>query len=338
MKKILLDANKNFYKGNMHCHSSLSDGHFSPEKLKELYVEKGYSFVAFTDHEHINNNSYLDDDEFISLTSGEFAIKQFAAESTMKNFDMKVCHLNFYAKKQDNDYTFCYNSVADHFSRSARRPFINRPDTEYEREYGREGINKLIKDANDNGFFVCYNHPRWSLENYADYGGYEGLWGVEIYNHGCFVDGLYDYDVNVLDDMLRDGKRVFASCGDDNHNRHKPDRMLSSFGAFVMVNAESLTYDNIIEGLLKGRFYSSMAPVINELYVEDGKVYIKCSEAKRINYSTSGRRVQSAHSPDGLITEAVFEIKDTDRYFRIDVIDKEGLRANTQAYFLNELL
>ena len=90
MKKILLDKNKNFYRGNMHCHSTLSDGKLSPEQLKELYKSQGYSFLAITDHEHINNNSYLDDDEFITLTSVEFAIKQFPAESTMKNFDMKV--------------------------------------------------------------------------------------------------------------------------------------------------------------------------------------------------------------------------------------------------------
>ena len=37
MKKILLDSNKNFYKGNMHCHSNLSDGKLSPEELKEQF-------------------------------------------------------------------------------------------------------------------------------------------------------------------------------------------------------------------------------------------------------------------------------------------------------------
>ena len=337
MKKILLDKSKSFYRGNMHCHSTLSDGSLTPERLKALYKSQGYSFLAITDHEHINNNSYLDDEDFITLTSGEFAIKQFPAESTMKNFDMKVCHLNLYAKDQKNDYAFCYNSLADHFTAPERRGAINKPDKDYERVYGHEGISKLIKDADEHGFFVCYNHPRWSLENYGDYSGYEGLWGVEIYNHSCAVDGLYDYDVNVLDDMLRDGKRVFASCGDDNHNRGA--RGLDySFGASVYVNAEELSYDSIAAGLLAGDFYSSMGPEIYSLYVEDGKVYIECSEARQIAYSTRGRRVKAANAPAGkLITEATFEIKDTDGYFRIDVIDAEGKRANTQAYFLNEI-
>ena len=337
MKKILLDKNKNYYRGNMHCHSNLSDGKYTPEELKKLYKEKGYSFLAITDHEHFNNHSYLDDEDFITLTSAEFAIKEFPDQSTLKNFDMKVCHLNFYAKEQGNDYTFCYSSLADHFSAVERRHLINRPDKEYERVYGHGGISRLIREANEHGFFVCYNHPRWSLENYADYRGYEGLWGVEIYNHGCTVGGLYDYDINVFDDMLRDGKRVFASCGDDNHNKNPETGRFQSFGASVYVNAEELSYKGIVDGLLAGDFYSSMGPEIYSLYVEDGKVFVECSDAKQITYSTRGRRAKAVNAAEGYINGAVFEIKDTDGYFRIDVVDEKGRRANTQAYFIQEL-
>ncbi len=337
MKKILLDENKNFYKGNMHCHSNLSDGYFTPEGLKKLYKEKGYSFLAITDHEFVVAHPELDDEDFITITSAEYSIKQFPEQSTLKNFNMKVCHLNFYAKKQDNDYSVNYNSRYDHFSAQELAATLNKPDYDTPRNYGAKGINKLIADANDHGFFVCYNHPRWSLENYGDYCGYEGLWGVEIYNNGCAVGGLYDYDINVFDDMLRDGKRVFASCGDDNHNTEEETRELHSGGAFVMVNADRLSYESIIDGLLSGNFYSSMAPIIHSLYVEDGRVYVECSDARQITYSTRGRRTQAVNAIDGRVNRAVFEIKDTDEYFRIDVIDAHGLRANTQAYFIDEL-
>jgi hypothetical protein len=248
---------------------------------------------------------------------------------------MKVCHLNFYAKEQSNDYSFDYNSVYDHYEKQGVT--INKPEHDVPRIYGAEGINNLIKNAHENGCFVCYNHPRWSLENYGDYGHYEGLWGVEVYNHSCGVSGLYDYDINVVDDFLRDGKRVFVSCGDDNHNLRVEDRMLDSFGAFVMVNTDELSYSSIIDGLLSGNFYASMGPVVDELYVEDGKVHIKCSDAKRISYSTRGRRTKAVYSTEGYVNEAVFEIKDTDEYFRIDVMDAEGRRANTQAYYIAEL-
>ena len=330
MKKILLDSKKKFFKGNMHCHSNLSDGKMTPEELKEEYKSHGYSFLAITDHEHFNCHSYLDDEEFITITSAEYAIKEFPEQSTLKNMNMKVCHLNLYAKEQSNDYSICYNSVLDHYTKG--RENINKSE-EYERVYGADGINEIIKIANENGFFVCYNHPRWSLENYREYGNYEGLWGVEILNTACNIGGLYEYDINVFDDFLRDGKKIFASCGDDNHSEK------SMFGAFVMVNAEKLDYDTIISALLNGEFYSSSGPVINEMYVEDNKVHITCSGAKKIAYSTHGRRTGVVRADeDGYINEAVFEIKKEDIYFRFDIVDEFGNHANTQAYYIKDLM
>ncbi len=337
MRKVLLDKNKNFYKGNMHCHSNLSDGALTPRELKDLYKRKGYSFLAITDHEFVNNHSYLNDDEFVAITAAEYAIKEFPKESTLVNFNMKVCHLNLYAKKQDNDYSVCYNSVLDHYSKGEARENIKKDAKDYDRIYGKDGVNDLIKRLNDAGFFVAYNHPRWSLENYGDYGGYEGLWGVEIYNTGSEAVGIYEYDINVLDDFIRDGKRVFATSGDDNHNHIADDRLRDSFGTFVMVNAESLSYDSIIEGLLKGEFYTSTGPLIEELFTEDGFIHIKCSPAAKITISTRGRRTEARVMKEEPLCEAKFEIKEKDEYVRLDVIDTSGRRANTQAYFVNEL-
>ena len=48
MKKILLDSNKNFYKANLHCHSTKSDGFWTVEEIKEYYKSNGYSVVAIT--------------------------------------------------------------------------------------------------------------------------------------------------------------------------------------------------------------------------------------------------------------------------------------------------
>ena len=55
MKRILLDSATPFFKGNMHCHSTVSDGALAPQELKELYRAHGYHFIAFTDHEHVEN-------------------------------------------------------------------------------------------------------------------------------------------------------------------------------------------------------------------------------------------------------------------------------------------
>ena len=334
MSKItLLDRKKNFYKANLHCHTTCSDGKMTPEQIKEIYKAKGYSIVAFTDHEHLLDQSHLNDDQFLAITSCEVAIKEFPHLSTLVKTDMKVCHLNFYSKDPHNVDTPCYSSVYDHFINDEIKDRIVHSCGEYEREYGADGISAMIKEANKKGFLVSYNHPRWSLENATDYLGYEGIWAVEIYNSECNLTGIYEYDINVYDDFLRADNRLACTACDDNHGAD------SMFGGFIMVNAEKLDYYAVIDALEKHNFYASTGPVIKELYVEDGKAYLSFEGGEYALMSTKGRRASRklAQNPNGENT-VCFDIKmETDEYIRFDVVGSDGKRANTCAYFIDEL-
>ena len=42
MEKIYLLPNTPKYKANLHCHTTFSDGAFTPEKIKEIYKAHGY--------------------------------------------------------------------------------------------------------------------------------------------------------------------------------------------------------------------------------------------------------------------------------------------------------
>ena len=50
----------------------------------------------------------------------------------------------------------------------------------YPIEYSVDCVNDMIARANEAGFLVCYNHPVWSMQNYADYADLKGLWGIEV--------------------------------------------------------------------------------------------------------------------------------------------------------------
>ena len=144
LKRFLIDRSKNFYVANLHCHSTKSDGKMTVEQIKEHYKSNGYSIVAFTDHEHLIDNSYLNDDSFLALTACELAIKELPKVSTLKNTRMKVCHLNFFAKAAGNVDTPCYNSVYDHFVNDEIKDQIVHSCGEYDSCFGFDYKNRRI--------------------------------------------------------------------------------------------------------------------------------------------------------------------------------------------------
>ena len=332
--RILLGQKKNFYKANLHAHSDYSDGKRTVEELKEKYKEKGYSIVAFTDHEHIIDNSRLNDDEFLTITSCEVAIKELPGVSTLKKFDMKVTHLNFYSKDPHNIKTPCYSIEYDTRINDKNRDLIWQ-GIDYKRDYSTDGINEMIRIANSEGFLVSYNHPSWSLENATDYLNYEGMFAVEIFNWDCMMSGQHN-DENVFEDLLRAGKKVFCTANDDNHNKYPFDSPYSdSFGGWCMINSDRLDYTEIMTSLENGDFYASTGPEIYSIVEDGGKVKVKTSNAKKISLLTKTRRVSRVIAEEGkLVSEAELELNETDGFFRIRVEDEKGRIAWSQAYDL----
>lgn len=336
MKKYLIDPNLKWYKANLHCHTNNSDGYFAPDEIKKLYMEQGYSVVAFSDHETIFDNSYLTDDNFVALTATEYSINDFSKGMYFRN--MKVIHMNLISKDPHNLFHPAANQAT--FSEKQKKMFFERygieiPCDNYERKYTQESIQETINRANAMGFLVQFNHPNWSLNTREDYMNLKGLWSLEIFNYLTEIETGAEYCVNLYDDMLREGHRLFCSMGDDNHNLE--GSIEGSFGGFDYIGASSLTYENIFNALKEGNFYGSMGPIIKSLSYDkdEKKVYVECSEAVDIICVCYNRYFM--HYAGENLTSAVFVLADDEKYFRIAVKDKYGRYANTHAYFLDEI-
>ena len=109
MIKYILPNDVNWYRANMHSHSTFSDGHYSPEELKKLYMAEGYSVIAYTDHEAIFDHSELTDSSFVALTSSEYSITEFRSEpARVEGYDIpawkmrKTIHMGVYSKDPHN--------------------------------------------------------------------------------------------------------------------------------------------------------------------------------------------------------------------------------------------
>lgn len=335
MRQYLLPESGNFYKANLHSHSTVSDGTLTPAEMKRVYMEHGYSILAYTDHEILADHSELSDESFLAITGYELSVNERGDKPWPQK---QTCHLNLYARDPHNTTQVCFHPEQYYFCGEEVYGKIRYVGTPYLREHTPECINEIIRIARDHGFLVAYNHPHWSREDPRDYLNYEGMFAMEIYNHGSNSVGVFEYDIQAYDLMLRAGKRIYCSMTDDNHNKNPRGIYTDSFGGFTMIKAPTLTYDTVIHALENGDFYASQGPEIYSLYLEDGMVHMSCSPVKGISYVAGVRRSAARFGYDGYLTEASFAVDPGDIFFRVSVVDEQGRHADTQAYFLDDWL
>ena len=332
MKKYLISPEGKFYKANLHCHTTISDGRMTPEEVKAYYKERGYSVVAFTDHCIMLPHPELNDDSFIALNGYENEQLINQKEPVVRRKDCHVCYI---ALKQDNVTMPYYSpkSIWGNGKLYKEQVKFNTDETFETWGYNADITNRCMKLAREAGFFVTYNHPGWSAEHYEDYSKYTGMNAMEIFNYGSWEAGYPDYVPHVYDEFLRSGKRIYAIATDDNHS------VRNSCGGWTMIKAPKFEYEAITDALVRGDFYASFGPEIHELWIEGNEVHVTCSDAKRVICSFPDRRCLMANKEDGQpVTEAVCTVDKADGYFRITVVDENDRCADTNAYFTDEYL
>lgn len=317
MKKYLLPQGGNFYKTNLHAHTTISDGKLTPSEMKSLYKEKGYSILAFTDHNTYRYHKDLCDSDFVALAGIEVNIDEYLLSETKPFRVMKTFHVNMLDLNPDE------------------KKNVPLPNFKYQ---DKQKLNEYLLDMETKGFLNCYNHPYWSLQTAQDYLGLEGLFSMEIYNHGSHLDGFMGYNPQVYDEMLRQNpdKPLFCFATDDNHNVHpQTSEYFDSFGGFVMIKSEELNYTSIVNSLKNGNFYSSTGHIINELYIENLCLKISCEKAKEIGIITAGRKAFFKTCKDGM-TSAEFTLDGDEGYFRVVCTDMTGNMSFTNAYKISD--
>jgi len=328
----LLPEKGRFYKTNMHCHTNISDGWGTPEQVKEIYKNNGYSAVCFTDHEVLLDHKDLCEPDFIALHGYEVAVKQNLKEHTA--WFQPVYHFNMISKYQDNlvmPRFFKENPSYPGNSRAWSKTHAQYTEEIETTVYDVEWINDYLKAMKEGGFLINYNHPMWSLHNPSDYLGLENLHSIEVINGTC--QKWNDNTSFHYEQMLRAGHRLAPTAGDDNH---KPEHTVQ---AWTMIKAEELSYEALVAAYERGDCYASEGPEILSLVIRDGKVVVKTSPAAGIYMYSEGRYVDFVASKTEIYTEAAFDYcpEKMGRYLRIEVRDAAGYRAFSNAYYTAEI-
>lgn len=319
-------TNGNWYKGNLHCHSTNSDGCLSPMEVAELYRNNGYSFLAISDHDiYTDYRSELDREDFIILPAIEASAVLYKNEDRCERIAVHHIHgilgtkemqlkapKGLYAHKEKHDISV----------------YFKKWD-------GAKAAQDLQDELKAHGCVTIYNHPVWSRVKEEDFINLEGITALEIYNFGTVNESGTGTDVLHWDTMLKNGRNIFANASDDNHN---DGIVYDTFGGFIWVKAESLDHESIIQAIIDGNYYSSSGPKIYDWGIKDGVAYVECSEVNRINfmagnYINAGNTVM-CKSKEETITRAEFKLKGNESYIRVECIDKYGDTAWSNPIFL----
>lgn len=300
MKKSQFPEGGIWLKGNIHSHSTVSDGMFTPEELVKSYASAGYDFLSITDHNVFVPHSDLSEKNILLLTGLEHDIEYSPDKCT------HVVGLSA-AGKQDTGY-LCKRYSAEEMT-------------------DQQLIDMMLED----GQFVSLAHPVWSRMEPEEILGLDGFHTIEVFNNGT-EHLCHGGNAEVFWDLLlRRGKRVFATAVDD---VHVPDDL---FGGWIWVKAADRTEVAILDALFSGEFYSSSGPVIHDFGIDGDTVYVSCSDCREIHFVTYPPRGRSLFAEDGkLLTEASHVLSGREAYVRAVCVDGNGHSAWTNPIFFDE--
>lgn len=307
-------AKGSWYKGNLHSHTTISDGTKSPEDVIRLYKTKtDLSFLAITDHNVYSDFSKYSTRDFIVLPGVEVSMHDLGARRLPKG--IHVLAIAKYAPTDFGEY----------------KRFPPEPDMVSFQHY--------LDYLSEHGMLLFMPHPAWSGFEPDDYIKYNGFAGIEVFNSDSEPDGGRGYSTYHWDYFLRQNIRMLGIATDDGH--HYSRQGLDWHNGFICVKAEKLTHENIIDSIQKGLFYASQGPEIYDFSFDENEqtLHAECSPAKSIRFLTYERKGYVEYAPEGkTITSASFRLRDgVNNYCRLEVVDRNNKTAWSQPiYFKDE--
>ncbi len=301
-------ARGRFWRGNLHTHSTRSDGVLSPEEVCRRYKAEGYDFLALTDH-FIGAYGYpivdtvpMRDKGFTTILGAELH------SGAMANGELW--------------HILAVGLPAD-FAPSNSPWFVPVE--------GQETAAEIAARAAAAGAFVAIAHPQWSGLTLEDARTITAAHAVEVYNHGCAMGCDRPDGFAIADLLLSEGRKLTLIATDDAHFS-EPDH----FGGWVMVKAEANEPEALLDALKAGHFYSSQGPELRDVRVEDGKLIVECSAVSSIVALGWGTGAKAIHGHSMTRGEVVLERLNNSPWIRAAVIDAAGKRAWSNPIWVGE--
>jgi hypothetical protein len=280
-----------FYKGNLHTHSTASDGVLPAAEVCRRYRERGYDFLCLSDH-------FLPAYDFPVTDTRPFRSDGF---TTLLGAEVHVP-----ATGLGEAWHLLANGLPPDFEPTRRG----------------ETAPQIAARCAAAGAFVSIVHPAWYALSVEDAASIDAAHAVEVYNHTSAIKADRGDGSAMLDQLLSLGHRLNALACDDAHFE-----VDDAFGAWVMVKAEAREPEALLAALKAGHYYSSTGAEIHGLHVDGDELVVECSPARGIYLQGKGSRVTQVLG-DGL-TSARLDRSALGKhsFLRVTVVDATGRRA-----------
>jgi len=284
-----------FWRGNLHTHSTRSDGGLEPEEVARRYAINGYDFFALTDH-------FLERYDYPIVDTRPFRHEGF---TTLIGAELHAA---------ETELGGMWHLLAVGLPLDFPIPAAD--------ERGPE----LAARARAAGAFVAAAHPQWYALTERDMEELGPVDAIEVYN-GVAIDHNDRADSwHITDILLGRGRRYLAYAADDFHYQSHRDDFARGW---VWVKSERLEPDALLAALKAGHFYSSTGPQIHDVQVEPGRrAVVRCSPADWV-FATGKGPASVAAQGHGLMEVELDLGRFSSPYCRITVRDAQGGRAWT---------
>ncbi|HXV63856.1 MAG TPA: histidinol-phosphatase [Vicinamibacteria bacterium] len=302
-------------KGNLHTHSFWSDGDDYPEPILEGYKERGYDFVALSEHNILaEGERWIDVESHGGVELLERYRHQFGDEwvETREEDGTLVVRLKTLAEYrtlfeeeerflvlEGEEITDGFEAKPVHVNATNLRELITPQGGGSVAEVMQNNVDAVLEQRKRTGrlMFPHINHPNfgWAVK-VEDLIALEGEKFFEVYNGHPLVHNEGDdlrpstermWDI-LLAERLSQGREVlYGVAVDDSHNYHELDSEHSNpFRGWVMARAASLTPGAIIEAMERGDFYGSSGVQLDDVRVGNTEISIAIRGEEGVAYTT----------------------------------------------------
>jgi hypothetical protein len=189
---------------------------------------------------------------------------------------------------------------------------------------------EAVDAINAAGGIAVLAHPFWSVNTPEDLINLNGVFATEIYNAVSDAgQSMRPYSDYFIDLCANKGAYPYIFATDDAHAYYGKDNRLG----WVMVKADELTNEALLQALKRGDFYATEGPYLRA-YRDGNKLIIDTSPCEIIgtisNLSWDRDRVLRGED----LTHFEYEIREKDKWVRVEARDKNGKRAWSNIFVL----